>query len=192
MSLRLWSATAALVTALVVIPSASVVADTPPEPPRACAVGGVSVPDGSPLPTDIPTVVSCFDSVEEAEQFIEDGAPGDLEQLQPTQDSARAVTARAAASTVIVGKAWVGTFRGGDVLIHWGSGAGCVGATFGFPNLGSTWSNVIRSAEGFANCWSSQYDLTSYGGTMVTCTPYCSSLGAMAAKTSSIVYRPAG
>ncbi|CAH0173400.1 hypothetical protein SRABI76_01341 [Microbacterium oxydans] len=192
MSLRLWSATAALVTALVVIPSASVAADTAPEPPAACTVGGVSVPDGSPLPTDIPTVVSCFDSVEEAEQFIEAGAPGDLEQLQPAQDAARGTTARAAASTVIVGKAWTGASRSGTALLHWGAGAGCFGTTFGFPSLASGWNNNIRSAEGLVNCWSVQYDLSNYGGTFVTCSSYCSGLGTMAARTSSIVYRPAG
>ena len=192
MSRRLWSATAALVTALVIIPSASALADTAPEPPAACAVGGVAVPDGSPLPIDIPTVISCFDSVEEAEQFIEDGAPADLEQLEPARSGPRAMTARAAAATVIVGKAWTGASRSGTVLIHWGAGGGCVGTTFGFPSLGSGWNNNIRSAEGFANCWSAQYDLSNYGGAFVTCSPYCSSLGAMAARTSSIVYRPAG
>ncbi|WP_334151407.1 hypothetical protein [Microbacterium sp.] len=192
MSLRLWSATAALVTALVVIPSASVAADTATEPPAACAVGGVGVPDGSPLPADIPTVISCFDSVEAAEQFIEDGAPGDLEQLEPAQSGARAMTARTAASTVIVGKAWTGASRSGTVLLHWGAGAGCFGTTFGFPSLGAGWNNNIRSAEGLVNCWSVQYDLPNYGGASVTCSSYCSGLGTMAARTSSIVYRSAG
>lgn len=191
MSLRLWSATAALVTALVVIPSASVFADTPPDSPAACTLGGVAVPEGSPIPPDIPTVISCFDSVADAEQFIEDGAPGDYEQLHPSDSSPR-VAARTAAATVIVGKIWTGASRGGSVLIHWGSGAGCTGVTFGFPSLGSGWNNNIRSAEGFANCWSSQYDLTNYGGTFTTCTPYCPGLGAMSARTSSIVYRPVG
>ncbi|MFJ2543038.1 hypothetical protein [Microbacterium sp. NPDC087589] len=155
--------------------------------PVACTVGGVAIPDGEPAPEHVPTVISCFDSVKEAEQFIEDGAPGDYEQLQP-----EGVTLRAAAATVTVGKIWTGTSRSGSVLIHWGSGSGCYGVTFGFPSLGSGWNNNVRSAEGFNNCWSSQYDGTSYSGAVLTCAPYCSSLGALAAKTSSIVYRPVG
>ncbi|MBQ3358547.1 MAG: hypothetical protein IJG47_06570, partial [Microbacterium sp.] len=147
----------------------------------------VAVPEGDAVPTDIPTVMSCFDTVEEAEQFIEDGAPGDLEQIQPVNPTGRAITA-----TVMVGKIWTGTSRTGSVLIHYGSGTGCHGVTFGFPSLGSGWNNNVRSAEGFNNCWSSQYDGTSYTGSVLTCTPYCATLGALAAKTSSIVYRPSG
>lgn len=131
--------------------------------------------------------MSCFDSVAEAEQFIADGAPGDIEQLTPS-----GVHSRSAASAIMVGKIWTGTSRTGTVLIHWGSGSGCVGVTFGFPSLGAGWDNNVRSAEGFNTCWSSQYDGTSYTGTKVTCTPYCGSLGVLAGKTSSIVYRPVG
>jgi hypothetical protein len=187
MSRRLLSASAALVIALTIIAPTSAHAAGAPVLPAACTVGGVAIPDGDPTPTEIPAVVSCFDSVEEAEQFIEEGAPGDLEQLQPT-----GVASRAVASTVTVGKAWTGTSRSGSVLIHWGTGTGCYGVTYGFPTLTSSWNNTIRSSEGFNNCWSSQYDGASYTGSVVNCTPYCSALGSMAAKTSSIVYRPVG
>lgn len=134
-------------------------------------------------------MVSCFDSVKEAEQFIEDGAPGDIEQLLPAGTKSRIA---AAAATVTVGKIWTGTSRSGSVLIHWGSGTGCNGVTFGFPSLGAGWNNNVRSAEGFNNCWSSQYDGANYTGAVLTCAPYCSSLGNLAGKTSSIVYRPVG
>lgn len=183
------SASAIIVAALAVISPTAAAASSYPAPPTACTVGGLAIPEGEPAPEDVPTVISCFDSVEEAEQFIEDGAPGDLEQLQPAVINARTT---AAAATVTVGKIWTGTSRTGSVLIHWGSGSGCYGVTFGFPSLGSGWNNNVRSAEGFNNCWSSQYDGTSYSGSVVTCAPYCSSLGALAAKTSSIVYRPVG
>ena len=142
------------------------------------------------MPDEIPAVISCFGSVEEAEQFIEDGAPGDIEQLQPAGMASRSTLA--AAATVIVGKAWTGTSRSGTALIHWGTGSGCYGVTFGFPTIAAGWNNNVRSAEGFNNCWSSQYDGTSYTGTKITCAPYCSTLGSLAAKTSSIVYRPVG
>ncbi len=184
------SASAALITALVLaLPTpalASATADSAP----ACTVGGVPVPDGSPVPANIPTVISCFDTIEEAEQFIEDGAPGDYQQLQPQRSSTRAGAAPAA--TVVIGKVWTGASRSGSVLIHWGSGSGCYGVTYGFPSLTASWNNNIRSAEGFSNCWSSQYDGAGYSGSVVTCTPFCATLGPLAAKTSSIVYRPTG
>lgn len=186
MSRRLLPASAALIAALAITGPAPALASTAPDTPPACTVGGVAIPDGNPIPENVPTVISCFDSVEEAEQFIEDGAPGDYEQLQPGARTA------AAAATVTIGKVWTGTSRSGSVLIHWGSGSGCYGITYGFPTLTASWNNNIRSAEGFSNCWSSQYDGTSYTGAVVTCAPYCSALGALAAKTSSIVYRPVG
>ncbi|WP_187250023.1 hypothetical protein [Microbacterium sp. 4-7] len=188
MSRRFLPAAVALIATLAFAAPSPALASAEPTVPAACTVGGVAIPDGEPVPDDIPTVVSCFDSVEAAEQFIEDGAPGDYQQLHPEGVSARA----AAAATVTVGKIWTGTSRSGSVLLHWGSGSGCYGVTFGFPSLGSGWTNNVRSAEGFNNCWSSQYDGTSYTGAVLTCAPYCSSLGTLAAKTSSIVYRPVG
>lgn len=195
---RLLSTSAAVITALVLSVPAPALATTSPEPAPACTVGGIPVPDGQPMPEEIPTVISCFDTVEEAEQFIEDGAPGDYEQLQPVgartgaDVAAHARTNAVAAATVTVGKVWTGTSRSGSVLIHWGSGSGCNGVTYGFPTLTSTWNNNIRSAEGFSNCWSSQYDGANYSGAVITCAPYCATLGSLAAKTSSIVYRPTG
>ena len=179
---------AALALALAIAPGPAFASTPSPDGPLACTVGGVAVPDGAPLPEEIPTVVSCFDTVDEAEQFIEDGAPGDVEQLQPGAGR----TLMAAAATVTIGKVWTGTSRTGSVLIHWGTGTGCYGVTYGFPSLTSSWNNNVRTAEGFSNCWSSQYDGTNYTGTVLTCAPYCSTLGSMAAKTSSIVYRPKG
>lgn len=156
----------------------------------ACTVGGVAVTEGQSLPKELPTVISCFESVEAAEQFIEAGAPGDFEQIVKASPAAPAKLA--AESTVTVGKIWTGTSRSGSVLIHWGVGTGCYGVTYGFPTLPSGWDNNVRSAEGQSNCWASHYDLTSYGGDVLTCTPYCSTLGFMAARSSSIVYRPVG
>lgn len=187
MSRRVLSASAAVIAILAFFTPTTALAASDPAPPTACTVGGVAIPEGQTAPEDIPTVVSCFDTVAEAEQFIEDGAPGDYEQLYPGSSAQRA-----AAATVMVGKIWTGASRSGSVLIHWGSGSGCSAATYGFPSLGSGWNNNIRSAEGFNNCWSSQYDGANYSGFVVTCTPYCASLGTLAGKTSSVVYRPVG
>lgn len=190
MSLRPWLATAALVAvfAFAAPPAAFAAADES----AACTVGGVAVPDGSPMPKSIPTVISCFDSVEAAEQFIEVGAPGDYEKLNPMSRSTSHAATATTATTVIVGTAWTGASRSGTALIHWGSGSGCYGVTYGFPSLASTWDNNVRSAEGSNNCWSSQYDGASYTGSVITCAPYCATLGTLSAKTSSIVYRPVG
>lgn len=187
MSRRFLSASAALIAVLAMFAPVPAVASTDP---TACTVGGVPVPLGEEVPGEIPTVISCFESVEAAEQFIADGAPGDYEHLYPEQTAAR--SAAVAATTVVVGKIWTGTSRSGSVLIHWGSGSGCQGVTYGFPSLGSGWNNNIRSAEGFNSCWSSQYDGSNYSGYVVTCTPYCATLGTLAGKTSSVVYRPVG
>lgn len=158
--------------------------------PTVCTVGGVAVPDGEPLPQSIPAVISCFDSEAAAEQFIADGAPGDAEQLIAAVG--HRVSPLSATGTVTIGKAWTGTSRTGSELVHWGVGTGCYGVTYGFPSLSAGWNNAIQSAEGVSNCWTSQYDLTSYGGEALLCRPYCASLSGMNKRTSSIVYRPVG
>lgn len=160
-----------------------------PEPSRVCTVGGISVPEGEDLPAEIPVVVSCFDTADEAEEFIESGAPGDLEQLL---GEGAAASARASAATVTIGRVWTGGSRGGSQLIHWGTGSGCHGVTYGFPTLPAGWNNNIRSAQGYSDCWASHYDGADYGGSVLTCAPYCSTLGFLDAKSSSIVYRPVG
>lgn len=150
-------------------------------------MGGLPVEDGEALPDDVPLVISCFDTIDEAEAFIAAGAPGDLEQL-----IGEGVQARAAAATTALGRIWTGTSRSGTVLVQWGAGSGCYGVTYGFPSMPSGWNDVVRSSQGYANCWVTHYENASYGGATLTCSAYCSSLGSLAAKTSSIVYRPNG
>lgn len=154
---------------------------------EVCTVGGVAVPEGQSAPADIPLVVSCFSSLIAAEEFIKAGAPGDLEQLAP---QARGEVAPM--STVIIGRQYTAVSRGGSVLVQWGTGSGCYGTTYGFPSMPTGWNDVIRSTEGFNNCWVSDYTSTSYGGSVLNCTPYCSSMGSFATLTSSVVYRPSG
>lgn len=156
---------------------------------EVCTVGGIAVPDGQAMPEDIPLVMSCFASVAEAEAFLRAGAPGDREQLPQASASAHF---RATAATVTIGRVWTGISRSGSELIHWGTGTGCNGVTYGFPSLPAGWNDNIRSAEGSSNCWASHYEHNSYGGQVLTCAPYCASLGFLAEKSSSIVYRPVG
>ena len=133
MSIRHAAAVSAILIVLSALNATAAVAAEPD--PTACTVGGVAVPVGAPMPDEIPTVISCFDSVTEAEQFIADGAPGEVEQL--VEASAAARSAPAAAGTVTIGKVWTGTSSSGSVLIHWGTGTGCYGVTYGFPSLAS-------------------------------------------------------
>lgn len=125
---------------------------------EVCTIGGLSVPDGAPTPTDVPLVMSCFETLAEAEEFVEAGAPGDLEQLIPRARGG------ATLSTVIVGKQYTGTSRSGAVLVQWGTGSGCYGVTYGYPSMPFGWNDEVRSSEGFSNCWVSNYTATSYGG----------------------------
>lgn len=162
----------------------------PAGPTEVCTIGGVAVIEGETPPDDIPVVISCFDTEVEAEAFIEAGAPGDLEQLTGATKARTAGVA--AASTVTIGRVWTGLGRTGSELIHWGTGSGCYGVTYGFPTLPSGWNDNIRSAEGSSNCWASHYQNASYGGQVLTCAPYCSTLGFLNAMSSSIVYRPVG
>lgn len=177
---------AALAAVVLLIPAAPAAATSSPAE-EVCTMGGLPVAEGEAIPDDIPLVVSCFETVAEAEEFIDAGAPGDLEQLLGD-----AVHARSSAATVAIGRIWTGTSRSGTLLIQWGAGSGCYGVIYGFPSMSSGWNDVVRSSQGYANCWATHYENTSYGGSSLTCSAYCSSLGSLAAKTSSIVYRPVG
>ncbi len=176
------------VMAVLVPMSANAAVDDPAGDARACTMG--TVPQvGEPDP-DAPVVMSCFDTLDEAEAFIEEGAPGDYEQLVP---QARAAVDAVTTSTVIIGRQYTGTGRTGSVLVQWGAGSGCYGVTYGFPSMPSGWNDVIQSSEGVSNCWVSDYVNASYGGAVANCTPYCTSLSAtLEGKTSSVVYRPWG
>lgn len=179
----------ALVLVLLPVPA---MASTPERVGReVCTVGSLAVPLGEEIPEEVPLVMSCFDTFAEAESFIEAGAPGDLEQLIGVPSMARGLVATAA-STVTIGRAWTGTGKGGSELVHWGTGSGCYGVTYGFPTLPAGWNDNIRSAQGFSNCWVTHYENASFGGNPLNCVPYCSTLGFLNGKSSSIVYRPTG
>ncbi|MBA8817560.1 hypothetical protein FHX48_002665 [Microbacterium halimionae] len=160
-------------------------------PARACTVGGLPITSKDDV-TRVPTVISCFDTVAAAKEFIADGAPGDLEKLLGVAGETPSRTALAAESTVHVGTLWSSTGASGTSLLHWGTGSGCNGVTYGFPSLPSGWNDTARSARGYANCWVTTYANTSYGGSRLNCTPYCSTLGSLNGAVSSVVYRPSG
>lgn len=178
---------ALLAAAVAILAITLTAASAPPtEPPwDVCTVGGLSVADGEWAPSNVPLVVSCFDTIEQAESFIKAGAPGDLERLMPRIDVSPM-------ATVIIGRQYTETSRGGSVLVQWGTGTGCYGVTYGFSSMPAGWNDAIRSSEGFNNCWVSNYTDTFYIGSVLNCIPYCSTMGSFANQTSSVVYRPSG
>lgn len=187
--MKLRSIALAAAAGLVLLPGTTAATASDLDSGNVCTIGSQAVPLGEQPPVDAPLVVSCFETEAEAEKFIESGAPGDVEQLGGDRTQARGA---GALSTVTIGKVWTGSSRGGSELIHWGTGSGCYGVTYGFPTLPAGWNDNIRSAQGYSNCWASHYSGSSYSGNVLTCAPYCATLGFLDAQSSSIVYRPVG
>lgn len=182
---------ASLLTVLMMLLMPGVASAT--EITQTCTVGTLAVPAGSELPDDPEIVVSCFDSPVEAEAFIAEGAPGDLEQLSSSAPLGRGVTAL---STVALGSVYTGTSYSGSSLLLWGaSGTGCYGVTYGFPNMadyGTAWNNSINSSRAQSGCWVTHYDGATYSGSKINCVPDCASMSTMGSKSTSVVYRPVG
>lgn len=183
----------AVVVAAVVLasssPAAAVESDGVDE---VCTVGTVASEAGAALSVDVPLVVSCFASAEEATAFIEAGAPGDREKLLADFSSLLPQARFAPLGTVHLGTTWTGINRTGSSLMYWGTGSGCYGATYGFPSLPSGWGAAMRSAEGENNCFVTLYTSGSYGGSALNCTPYCGGIGSWAGSVGSMVFRPWG
>ncbi|MFE6965742.1 hypothetical protein ACFVAJ_11545 [Agromyces sp. NPDC057679] len=131
------------------------------------------------LGLDAPEPV-CFSSIEEVERFLE-------------RRSIAAADSRLAAATasVGVGRIYKDASKGGSSLTFWGAN-GCLGATYGFSSLSSGWNTSVSSLTGLNGCWATAYTATSYGGSRLNCTPYCSSLGAFNDRVKSLVFRPTG
>lgn len=121
----------------------------------------------------------CFSSIEEVDRYLE------------RRSIAAAESRSLAAASVAVGRIYQDINKGGSSLTFWGS-SGCDGATFGFPSLSSSWSSSVSSVTGLNGCWATTYTATSYGGSRLNCTPYCSSLWNYNDKVKSLVFRPSG
>lgn len=127
--------------------------------------------------TDIADSAVCFDTRIEVEQYL----GGTL----------ASEAARGALAETILGTAYKNTDGGGSSFTFWGS-SGCAGVVFGFSSLPSEWDNTIGSAGGSNGCWVTLYSLTSYGGSRLNCTPWCSSVYGLNDDVSSLVFRPTG
>jgi hypothetical protein len=93
---------------------------------------------------------------------------------------------RLAAAATLLGAEYDGSgFTGGAWFVY-GGGASCnAGASYGFASIGG-WDNRISSARTYNGCQSRHYDGTSYTGSSWLC--WCSSMGTMSNRTSSIYY----
>ncbi|MFF2271540.1 hypothetical protein ACFVTX_04665 [Agromyces sp. NPDC058136] len=121
----------------------------------------------------------CFASIEEVDRYLE------------ARSAATAESRSLAAASVAVGRIYENTDKGGSSLTFWGS-SGCAGETFGFPSLSSGWSTSVSSVTGLNGCWATSYTATSYGGSRLNCTPYCSNMWNYNDKIKSLVFRPSG
>jgi hypothetical protein len=132
------------------------------------------VAEALPLDVDIaPAALVCFDTTAAADAYLD------------------RATARSLAASVTVGTVYADSNYGGSSLTLWGSN-GCAGVTFGFASLSGGWDSRISSARASNGCWVTLYSATSYGGSRITCTPSCSSIGSLNDQVRSLVFRPSG
>lgn len=193
MSIRIAARTAAglviaLATALAPTVSAGAVdlASTAPNathrveaPVEHCAVGVDAAVAADRAKAEAPEPV-CFSTLAEVDRYL----------AEQTGDDGSRLTVAAAAS-IAVGRVYRDVNKGGSSLTFWGT-SGCAGAVFGFSSLSSSWRTSVSSATGLNGCWATLYTSTSYGGSRLNCTPYCSSIGSFNDRVKSIVFRPSG
>jgi len=157
--------------AITVLSGASVASAS--EAPRYCAQQLFEIESDHPEASPV-----CFASEAEMARY--------LDHLPNSHELARA------ANNVVLGVVYKDQNRTGESLTLWGSN-GCVGATYGFSSLASGWGNSISSASGSNGCWLTLYTKTSYAGSSLNCTPYCSTVGSTwNDKVQSLVFRPSG
>lgn len=142
-----------------------------PDAPTHCTVEVSTVGTGQPQAEPV-----CFETPAEVDEYLE---------------SLRSPSARAALVDVVLGVTYSDANGGGSSLTYWGS-SGCAGVTFGFSTMPSGWSNNVSSASGSNGCWVTLYSTTGYGGSRLTCTPWCGSVGGLNDAVKSLVFRPQG
>ena len=178
---------------------------------ESCAIPAQALAPGQDPATLPPAPEVCFDSLEEALEFVSGtdvaaqrlvgASSGDVTAIVTelnagvAQEAVTARAATAAASSLVLGVLWRDTGYKGTSKVLYGQGTnGCwTGSTYGFSNLASyLMNNVVSSASTYAGCWVTLYDSTGYGGAKWNCTPHCTSLGSFDNRASSVVYRPVG
>jgi len=162
------------------LPTAASAAQASPEPSPALSQDAsycTAVPGDTGLPTD-ETV--CFGGEAEVDTYLTDNG---------IRTEAPGVGSRAAAASVVLGRAYKDANLRGSSFTYYGANA-CSGSTFGFSPLASGWTNSISSAQGLNGCSVSLYANTGYSGDVQLCTPTCLSLPRLNDAVKSIVFRP--
>lgn len=134
-----------------------------PAPAQYCADVAHAVVDGkAPQP---PTFLGCFSS----------------------QQQAATAATNVAASSTLIGRDYGHIDFGGDSLSHYGGSGNCDSSTsYSAASMASGWNDRVRSAEGYGGCNNFvHYENSNFGGASLNCSARCSSMGVLAAQTSS-------
>jgi hypothetical protein len=125
-------------------------------------------------PSD-PVELGCWASRREADASIGSG-------------SATLSASLAGASATLIGIDYSGaTYLGTQYLWYATNPAGCGDGSSYSSVMPSSFDNLTRSVQGFTGCGhNTHYDPPSASGASITCVSACSSMGAMAARTSFV------
>jgi hypothetical protein len=164
----------ALVATLTVVPIQTAMAEPSPATLPYCAVEIFPVGESNHPPAE----EVCFATEDEVAEFIAGTS-------QPDPG------ARAVAASVAVGTVYKDAGGAGASLTFFGANA-CAGESFGFPAVQSSWAGSISSVRAASGCWGTAFADVNYGGSRLSCSPYCSTLGGLNDSVRSLVFRPAG
>jgi len=164
----------AMVAALVAVPIQGATAESASPELAHCAIQIFPIGETDHEPAE----EACFATEAEVAAFL-------AGESEPGEGS------RAAAANVVVGTVYKDAGGAGASLAFYGA-SGCAGTSYGFPTVAETWAGSISSVRAANSCWSTAYASASYGGSRLSCSPYCSTLGGLNDSVRSLVFRPAG
>jgi hypothetical protein len=129
----------------------------------------------------------CFPTLEQA---LEVGTGGQV--ALPDGTSAAELTqslldsAVTAASDVLLGTEYDNTgFSGGSK--NYFAATGCASTTWQVNNVGATWNDRFESGVGFGTCdHNRKFEHADFGGSVVLCTPNCSTYGVLRNEVTSL------
>jgi hypothetical protein len=129
----------------------------------------------------------CFPTLEEALEAGTGGAftlPDEISPAELTQ--ALLDSAVTEATDILLGTEYDNTgFSGGSK--NYFASSGCAGTTWQVSNVGATWNDRFESGVGFGTCdHNRKFEHVDFGGSIVLCTPSCSTYGTLRNEVSSL------
>jgi hypothetical protein len=197
-----------VVSGLAAIPAAAASTDGTDADTTSCVLEATAAADTAeqdPAPATGGSL-TCYANLADAMRHATGGAldlPPDATTVEQSQlDEATAATdtgatagtagdvAAASGRTVLGIEYRDSRFRGPTLVLTWAGSVNCYGSrNFAYPSMGAYgWNDRISSAKAYNGCWSTHYEHAGYGGDSITCSSYCTSMGAMNDKSSSIVF----